>query len=619
MTKETRYIELLAPAKNLECGIEAVNHGADAVYIGAEKFGARAEACNSVEDIHTLVTYAHQFGCRVYVTVNTIIYDDEIAATEKLIRQLYDAGVDALIVQDLSILKMDIPPIALHASTQMDNRTVEKVKWLEKQGFQQVVLARELTVDEISDIHEHVPDVLLEAFVHGALCVSFSGQCYASQYCFGRSANRGECAQFCRLKFDLEDANHQIVEHDRHLLSLRDLNQMDVLEEMIQAGVSSFKIEGRLKDVSYVKNVTAAYHQRLNELCKRHPEYRRTSFGCVDYSFTPSVEKSFNRGFTHYFIHGRTPNISSFDTPKAMGEYVGTVKEIRGNSFNVAGLARFANGDGLCFIDAQHELQGFRVNRVENNRLYPLRMPPNLHPGVHLYRNNDHEFETLLSKSSAVRKMRVSLLFSETADGFKLTAKDEAGRCADGEISIEKQLAKTSQRENIERQLTKLGNTPFVSSAFRLDLSADWFVPSGLLTELRRQVIDRLLSAAMPQRVKTSAVVCSHVESESAAAGDVHFYPMSKSYLYNVANHLSQTFYEENGAHHLMPAFELQRPQLPLMMQCRYCLRYALGACVKHGGEKPTWQEPLYLVLPNKKRFRLEFDCKNCQMNIYAE
>src|SRR5574344_846088 len=341
MTKETRYIELLAPAKNLECGIEAVNHGADAVYIGAEKFGARAEACNSVEDIHTLVTYAHQFGCRVYVTVNTIIYDDEIAATEKLIRQLYDAGVDALIVQDLSILKMDIPPIALHASTQMDNRTVEKVKWLEKQGFQQVVLARELTVDEISDIHEHVPDVLLEAFVHGALCVSFSGQCYASQYCFGRSANRGECAQFCRLKFDLEDANHQIVEHDRHLLSLRDLNQMDVLEEMIQAGVSSFKIEGRLKDVSYVKNVTAAYHQRLNEILNRRPDLIRASSGTCYFDFKPQLDKSFSRGFTHYFVNGRDRDIASFDTPKSLGEEMGTVKEIRGNYLTVAGLKSF--------------------------------------------------------------------------------------------------------------------------------------------------------------------------------------------------------------------------------------------------------------------------------------
>src|SRR5574344_2416376 len=395
MTKETRYIELLAPAKNLECGIEAVNHGADAVYIGAEKFGARAEACNSVEDIHTLVTYAHQFGCRVYVTVNTIIYDDEIAATEKLIRQLYDAGVDALIVQDLSILKMDIPPIALHASTQMDNRTVEKVKWLEKQGFQQVVLARELTVDEISDIHEHVPDVSLEAFVHGALCVSFSGQCYASQYCFGRSANRGECAQFCRLSFDMVDSEGKIMEKSRHLLSLKDMKQIDNIEALAEAGATSFKIEGRLKDMVYVKNVTAAYSQRLDALVERFPDrYRRASLGRSRHLFTPNLSKTFNRGFTTYFASGRRPDISSPDTPKALGEYVGKVKEIRGPWFTVAGLSTFANGDGLCFINDERQLEGFRVNKVENNRLFPLNIPKGMRKGTSLYRNNDQEFRS---------------------------------------------------------------------------------------------------------------------------------------------------------------------------------------------------------------------------------
>jgi collagenase-like PrtC family protease len=614
MTKEIRYIELLAPAKNVECGIEAVNHGADAVYIGAEKFGARAEAGNSLDGIRRLTEYAHQYGCRVYVTVNTIIYDNEIATTEKLIRELYEIGIDALIIQDLSILKMDIPPIALHASTQMDNRTVDKVRWLEKYGFRQTVLARELTIDEISYIHKNVPNMTLEAFVHGALCVSYSGQCYASQYCFGRSANRGECAQFCRLKFDLEDAENHIIEHDRHLLSLKDMNQMDMLEEMIQAGVSSFKIEGRLKDVSYVKNVTAAYNQRLNEICKRHPEYRRTSFGSVDYNFTPSVEKSFNRGFTHYFIHGRTPGIFSFDTPKAMGEYVGVVKEIRGNSFNVAGLARFVNGDGLCFIDDKHELQGFRVNRVENNRLYPLRMPNGLHPGLHLYRNSNHEFESLLSKPSAVRKIRVRMCLSETSSGFMLTAEDETGRCTSGQIKIEKQIAKTSQRENIERQLAKLGNTIYVLSDIKIDLSSDWFIPSGMLAEIRRNVIDSLSTS---ERVKLDDNIIPHVDVEADI--NTHFYASPKSYLYNVANKLSGDFYEENGIHGVMPAFELQCPKSPLIMQCRYCLRYALGYCVKNGGEKPTWHEPLYLVLPNKKRFRLEFDCKNCQMNIYAE
>lgn len=618
MTMKIRYIELLAPAKNVECGIDAVNHGADAVYIGAEKFGARAEAGNTVADIQRLTDYAHLYGCRVYVTVNTILYDDEIAPTEELIRRLYAIGVDALIVQDMSILKMDIPPIALHASTQMDNRTAAKVRWLEQQGFRQTVLARELTVDEIADIHAQVPDMPLEVFVHGALCVSYSGQCYASQYCFGRSANRGECAQFCRLKFDLVDSDGRLIVHDRHLLSLKDMNRMDMLEEMLLAGVTSFKIEGRLKDVSYVKNVTAAYHQRLNEILKRHPEFRRASYGNVEYNFTPSVEKSFNRGFTSYFIHGRTPDISSFDTPKSMGELVGTVKEIRGNSFTVAGLARFANGDGLCFIDGQHELQGFRVNRVENNRLFPLRMPSDLKPGIRLHRNSDHEFETLLSKPSAVRKIPVRMCFSETDEGFALTAQDDAGRTAEGHITISKQTARTPQRDNIERQLTKLGNTPFVSSSVQINMSADWFIPSGMLAELRREVVSNL-SVAVPAHREQHAMPTVSGNSHQPSSADVHFYTMPESYLYNVSNALSRSFYEGQGLHGLKPAFELQAPSSPLIMQCRYCLRYALGCCVKRGGEKPSWSEPLYLVLPDKKRFRLVFDCKNCQMNIYAE
>src|SRR5574344_2368877 len=294
---EHRSIELLAPARNVECGIEAVNHGADAVYIGAEKFGARAAAGNSVEDIQKLVIYAHQFGCRIYVTVNTIIYDDELKATEELIKRLYDICVDTLIVQDMSILKMNIPPIPLHASTQIDNRTPEKVRWLLQNGFSQAVLARELSLDEISDIHNNVSEMPLEVFVHGALCVSYSGQCYASQYCFGRSANRGECAQFCRLKFSLTDSDGKEIEHDRHLLSLKDMAQIDNLEALMLAGATSFKIEGRRKGVDYVKNVTAAYSERLNEIISRNPDkYQRASIGKIDYTFTPNLDKTFNRG-----------------------------------------------------------------------------------------------------------------------------------------------------------------------------------------------------------------------------------------------------------------------------------------------------------------------------------
>lgn len=385
-------LELLAPAKNLACGMAAVDHGADAVYIGAQRFGARAAAGNSVDDIRQLCDYAHPYGVKVYVTVNTIIYDEELEATEQLIRQLDEIGVDAILVQDMSVLRMAIPPLPLHASTQTDNRTAEKVRWLQQLGFKRVVLARELSVSEIAAIHQEVPDMPLEVFVHGALCVSYSGLCYASQYCFGRSANRGACAQFCRMKFDLLDADGKEIEHQRHLLSLKDMNQSDHLEELIEAGATSFKIEGRLKEVSYVKNVVAAYSQRLDAIIARNPDrYCRASKGHCTYSFVPNLNKTFNRGFTTYFLHGRQKDISSPDTPKAIGEYVGYVKEMRRDSFNVAGTASFANGDGLCFINGERELEGFRVNRAEGNRLYPHEMPRHLHAGMALYRNNDQE------------------------------------------------------------------------------------------------------------------------------------------------------------------------------------------------------------------------------------
>ena len=415
-----RALELLAPAKNLEYGIAAIDHGADAVYIGASRFGARAAVGNSVDDIRKLCDYAHLFGAKVYVTVNTIIYDDELDNVRHLLEDLQEANVDAILVQDMGILKMlqDKPHFALHASTQTDNRTVEKVRWLRDIGFSRVVLARELTLEEIREIHREVPDVELEVFVHGALCVSYSGQCYASQYCFGRSANRGECAQFCRMQFSLQDAKGREVVRDRYLLSLKDMNRISHLEELAEAGAVSFKIEGRLKDLSYVKNVTAAYSQRLNELIRRHPDlYCRSSLGECRYTFTPDLNRTFNRGYTTYFLHGRMPDIASMDTPKAMGAFVGTVKEIRHDSFNVAGVASFTNGDGLCFLDAARQLVGFRANKVVGNRIYPYRMPQGLKAGMRLYRNNDQEFDRVMSKPSAERRVPIRMALRAVPDG----------------------------------------------------------------------------------------------------------------------------------------------------------------------------------------------------------
>ena len=370
-----RKIELLAPAKNLECGIAAVDHGADAIYIGAPRFGARAAAGNSLEDIAELVRYAHVYNVRIYVTVNTILKDEELKDTEKMIWDLYRAGVDALIVQDMGLLELNLPPIPLHASTQMDNRTSQKVRFLAEAGFRQVVLARELSLVEIENIHHACPDVPLEVFVHGALCVSYSGQCYVSQACFGRSANRGGCAQFCRLAFDMIDADGKSIVRNKHLLSLKDLNQSEELEQLLDAGASSLKIEGRLKDVSYVKNVTAYYRQKLDTIFKRRKEYIRASSGEVKLEFKPQLDKSFSRGFTNYFLFDRNKDIFSFDTPKSLGEEMGTVKEIRGNYLTVAGIKSFNNGDGVCFLDETGKLQGFRINRVENNKLFPQEMP----------------------------------------------------------------------------------------------------------------------------------------------------------------------------------------------------------------------------------------------------
>lgn len=597
-------LELLAPAKNLECGIAAIDHGADAVYIGAPHFGARAAAGNSIEDIHKLCDYAHPFGVKVYVTVNTILYDDEIEATRQLLLDLETVGVDAILVRDMAVLKLAAgTSMNLHASTQTDNRTPEKVRWLKSLGFTRTVLARELSVEEIAKIHAEVPDMPLEVFVHGALCVSYSGLCYASQHCFQRSANRGECAQFCRMRFSLVDADGQDIEHERYLLSLKDMNQSNHLLELIEAGATSFKIEGRLKDAAYVKNVTAAYSQRLDAIIHQHPDqYCRASQGHCDYSFTPDLNRTFNRGYTTYFLHGRQPNIASFDTPKAIGEFVGTVKEIRGDSFNVAGVASFANGDGLCFQNGDR-LEGFRANRVEVNRIFPYKMPQGLRPGMRLYRNNDQEFERLLSGQSARRKIAVCLALKAVEGGFELSAKtcDSSQGLSKGVfLPSAHQKAQKSPRENLVRQLTRLGDTIYECSDVDIPADFDYFIPNSQLSELRRLLVGEL---SRPVAAVPSASV--HQEQLPVPA---YSYP----YLYNISNRLSSAFYGTEKT-----AYELKGGEGPIM-QCRHCIRYSLGYCVKHGGKRPTWREPLSLVLGDGRRFRLEFDCKNCQMNVYG-
>ena len=614
-----RKLELLAPAKNLACGIAAVDHGADAIYIGAPRFGARAAVGNSVEDIRQLCEYAHPFGVKVYVTVNTILYDDELEATRKLLRELDMAGVDAILVQDMAVLRMlrdeSLTSLRVHASTQTDNRTAEKVRWLGGLGFSRTVLARELSIEEIAEIHRAVPDMELEVFVHGALCVCYSGICYASQHCFRRSANRGECAQFCRMRFSLVDADEKEIEHERYLLSLKDMNQSDNLEQLVAAGATSFKIEGRLKDLSYVKNVTAAYSERLNTIIRRHPDqYCRASHGHCDYTFEPNLDKTFNRGYTTYFANGRQSAIASFDTPKAIGEYVGTVKEIRGDSFNVAGVASFANGDGLCYLrpaqlsassqNTEPQFEGFRANRVVGNRIYPFKMPQGLRPGMRLYRNSDQEFERLLSKPSARRKIPVTLSLAVADDGFCLSALLH-GSSVSLHFPAAHQQAQKSPRENLVRQLSKLGDTIYECQGIDIPSDFNYFIPNSLLSEMRRQLVDRLDEAGRPDRQGGGRLPDAHGKGHPG-------YPYP--YLYNISNRLAREFYDSAD----LTAYELKGGDGPIM-QCRHCLRYSLGYCVKNGGKRPVWREPLSLLLGDGRRFRLEFDCQHCQMNIYAD
>lgn len=603
-----RKIELLAPAKNLECGIAAIDHGADAVYIGAPKFGARAAAVNSLEDIAALVEYAHLYNARIYVTVNTILKDEELQETEKMIWALFRAGVDALIVQDMGITGLNLPPIPLHASTQMDNRTVEKVRFLADAGFRQVVLARELSLREISKIHEACPDVPLEIFVHGALCVSYSGQCYVSQACFGRSANRGECAQFCRLPFSLVDAEGRVIVKDKHLLSLKDLNQSDELEALLDAGASSFKIEGRLKDISYVKNVTAAYRRKLDSIFARRKEYARASSGSCRYAFNPQLDKSFSRGFTHYYLHGRTKDVFSFDTPKSLGEEMGTMKEARGNYLTVAGLKSFNNGDGVCYIDEQGRLQGFRINRVEGNKLYPQEMP-RIKPRTVLYRNFDQEFEKILARKSSERRIAVSVRLTDTPFGFALTLTDEDDNSVTLSLAREKEPARTPQEENLKTQLAKFGNTPFEAVRIDIDFAGNWFLPASVLADFRRQVVEKLISARRINYRRELFVL----------KPTAHAFPQSTlTYLGNVMNGQAVSFYAGHGVASIAPAFERAPAEKAVLMFCKHCLRYSMGWCPVHQRERSPYREPYYLVSTDGKRFRLEFDCKNCQMKVNA-
>ena len=624
---EKQNIELLAPAKTADVGIEAILHGADAVYIGGPGFGARAAAGNSVDDVRRLCCFAHLYDARVYVTLNTILYDDEIPAVESLVRELYDAGVDALITQDLALLSLDLPPIALHASTQMDNCTPERARFLEAAGYSQIVLARELSLQQISDIHA-ATSLPLEAFVHGALCVSYSGRCYASEYCFSRSANRGRCAQFCRLAFDLVDADGRVVnaseekglrprpQKGRHLLSLRDMNRSAHLEAMMDAGVRSFKIEGRLKDVAYVKNVTAFYRRAIDEILERRSaDYQRASAGVHTFAFEPALEKSFNRGFTDYLLRGRTPDLWNFVTPKSLGEYVGSVSRVSARSFTII-LNRNAgalhNGDGCVSFFSGLPL-GFRANRVESSadgrcaEVFPLKMPA-LESGAPVYRNEDTQWEQLLSHPSAARRMPLSFSLIEQEAGYMLRA-ESGGEEVEVTIAASHQSAEKPQTEVIRRQLQKLGNTAFVLHEFKVFTTGERFIPASLLSAARRQAVEALSDALRVRHLARRDV------RRPSLAPDFH--GMHLPFNANISNRVAREWALHHGASKVDEAFELQHPdRQSVIMTCRHCLRFAFGQCPKVTGARPRWREPLALRLPDGRSFPLRFDCSHCEMQV---
>ncbi len=610
MTSTRRRLELLSPAKNLEFGIEAINHGADAVYIGGPSFGARAAAGNTVADIEQLAAYAHRYSARVLVALNTILRDEELDEAQRLVQQIYQAGADALIVQDMGVLELDLPPIALHASTQTDNRALEKVRFLEQAGFSQIVLARELSLPQIQTIAAGT-SATLEFFVHGALCVSYSGQCYISHAHTGRSANRGECSQMCRLPFSLADDSGKLVARDQHLLSLKDNNQSANLRALADAGIRSFKIEGRLKDLSYLKNTTAHYRQLLDRIIADVPDYQPASAGRCTFFFTPQPDKTFNRGSTDYFVNQRQADLVSLRSPKFAGEPVGKVARLGRNYFEIEGQAAIHNGDGLSYFDGDNQLVGLRVNRAEGKRLFPAEMASDLAVGTPLYRNRDQAFEKQLEKKSAERKIRVDLRFAETPEGFVLALRDEEGNVATATLSHAKEAAQQGERAfaAIREQLGKLGNTIFAVGQITLDLSAPWFIPSGALNALRREAVEALESARLATYRRPP---------RWAAASPPAIYPQAElSYLGNVYNRLARAFYAKHGVALIASAYECnQEAGTVSLMITKHCLRYSFNLCPKQvKGIRP---DPMTLINGNEK-LTLRFDCTRCEMHVLGK
>jgi len=618
-------LELLSPAKTAEIGREAILHGADAVYIGGPAFGARHNASNPLEDIAGLVEFAHRYRARIFVTMNTIMHDSELDLARKQIWQLYEAGVDALIIQDMGLLEMDLPPIQLHASTQCDIRTVEKAKFLGEVGFSQLVLARELTVEQIRKIKAEV-DTPLEYFVHGALCVAFSGQCYISHADTGRSANRGDCSQACRLPYTLSDGQGRVVAYEKHLLSMKDNDQSRNLEALVDAGIRSFKIEGRYKDMGYVKNITAHYRLLLDELLERRPEFARASSGNTRVLFTPDVDKNFHRGHTDYFALGRQDDIGAFDSPKYIGVELGTVTRIGPDFIDLETNAAMANGDGLNYMN-KRETVGIQANTVQKLgedadsqrwRVFPnevVKSLAGLKVGTIVHRNRDHQWESALTKKSSERKVRVDLLLAEQPDGLVLTIRDEDGieTATSAAIALQPAQQAAQAESSLRTSLAKLGNTMFEAGAVELQLSQPWFVPAAAINALRRDAVAaheaaRLAGWERPERKAPSEPPAVYPEQQL-------------SYLANVYNEKARAFYHKHGVQLIDAAYEAhEEPGEVSLMITKHCLRFSFNLCPKQakgvqGVQGQVKAEPMTLVSGNE-RYTLRFDCKPCEMHV---
>lgn len=602
---EKRKLELLSPARNHEIAKAAIDCGADAVYIGYEKFGARSVATNSLEDIKKTVDYAHLFGARVYVTMNTLLFDEELSAAKQAVKELYEANVDAIIVQDMAYLQSLNVPIQLHASTQMNCFTKEKLKFLYDTGIERVVLPREFSLEDIRRMHEFCPQVELEAFIHGALCCSVSGQCYLSLYQTQRSGNRGVCSQSCRSRYDLINQEGKVLKKDKYLLSTKDFNASAYLAEMIQSGVCSFKIEGRLKDITYVKNVTSHYNKLLNEFIENNPQYTRSSFGEVKQEFQTDIDKSFNRGYTSFFLNGRKEVTGNIDTTKSIGKYVGEVLQSKANTLILKTDEVFSSSDGLIAIDENGISEGFLVNAYSGNQI-KINKSLNLKKGTKIFRNKDTQFEKQLSGKS-VRKLKVDITLSVN----HIEASDKHGNKTKKYFFNSKEYSNNSKEyfSKTKEQFSKMGNTIFELDNFVYDCQEKYFFPTSFLNSLRRDVLESL-----QEQILNSY----NTPVQRQIDYSIPYIKTKIDYTENVSNEKSKAFYANKGIEIKEYALEKEMKQGEIcLMRSRNCIRYNLGQCLKRHTIKKDYQGDLFLK-DNNHKYRLKFDCENCLMEVYS-